>query len=95
MRADRQSKQTPHSTPRAPQRALPLAMASIIGSIVGGVTWAVAMNGDQSPAMILVGAVIAIASALLGLAAVYRIVSNLDDTAVRVYEITDGLYEQR
>lgn len=95
MRSDQRDKQTPHSNPRAPQRALPLAMASIIGSIIGGVIWAVGMNGDQSAPMILVGAVIAIAGALLGLAAVYRIVSNLDDTAVRVYEITDGLYEQR
>lgn len=92
-----QIKPPSRSNLRIPQRALGMTLASVVGSVVGGVMWVTGMqaaNGQSEPTT-TIGAVIALVSAILGLNAIYRIVSNLDDMAVRVYEITDGLDEQR
>lgn len=97
MRPDSQVKPPSRSNLRIPQRALGLALVSVIGSVVGGVMWVTGMQAasGQSEPSTTIGSVIALGSALLGLSAIYRIVSNLDDMAVRVYEMTDGLQEQR
>jgi hypothetical protein len=97
MGSDSQVKPPSRSTLRIPQRALGMALAAVVGSVVGGVMWTTGMQaaGGQSEPTTTIGAVIALASALLGLNAIYRIVSNLDDMAVRIYELTDGLDEQR
>lgn len=97
MGSDSHGTRPARSNLRIPQRALGMALGLVVGSAVGGVMWVTGMQAASGPSepTTTIGAVIALASALLGLNAIYRIVSNLDDMAVRVYEITDGLDEQR